>query len=113
MKAWNADAIQSVADDLAYVAQKFADAAKQMREKKLEELVLQADAAFGVYRSTFMKLAGDVETEFRDQLRAKQMGTVPRWKINQKVVEARRAAKAELKEKGLPSVKKATKKKST
>lgn len=111
MKPWNAEALEEVADDLDFVARKLREVSAEMRKSKFEALVIQADAAFTLYRRAFLRLAGSLESEFRDQFRAEKMGTVPRWKINQKVVEARRAAKAERKEKGLeqPPTKKAKK----
>ena len=92
MKPWTAEQIQSVSNDLAYAAKKFGEIADAMREKEFQELTLQADAAFGIYRSTLVKLAGDVETEFRDQYRCSQTGETPRWKINQKMIAARKKA---------------------
>ena len=86
---WNAEQIQSVSNDLAPAAKKFGEIADEMRAKAFPELTLQADAAFGIFRSTLVKLAGDVETEFRDQYRCSKTGETPRWKINQKMIAAR------------------------
>lgn len=112
MKEWTATELVAVADDLSYVANQLRATAAQMQEKEIHALVLQAEAAFGVYRATLVKLGGDVESEFRDQYRASQMGTLPRWKINKKIVEARKIAQADLQAKGIAPKKKATKKSS-
>ena len=92
MKPWTAEQLQSVSNDLAYAAKKFGEIADAMREKEFQELTLQADAAFGIYRSTLVKLAGDVETEFRDQYRCSLTNETPRWKANQKIIAARKKA---------------------
>lgn len=101
MKPWNADALEAVADDLAFVMTKLREVSAEMRKASFDELTIQADAAFTIYRRAFLKLAGSLEAEFRDQFRAKQMGTMPRWKVNQKLVQARREAKAERVTKGI------------
>ena len=95
MKEWSADDLEGVAEDLNFVSAKLQHIATEMRSKKFEALTLQADAAFGVYRATLVKLAGDVDTEFRDQYRCSLTGEVPRWKRNQKAIQARREAKAQ------------------
>lgn len=111
MKPWTVSEIQSVADDMQFVADRFRAAAMEMQEKTMPTVVLQAEVAFGQYRTAFLKLAGAIESEIRDQHRAARMGTVPRWKINQKVVEARRAAKADRIAKGIEPAKPTKKKK--
>ncbi len=93
MKPWSAEEIAAVAADLEYVAQKLSAVADEMRRKRLPSLVLQADAAFGVYRSTLVKLGADAETEFRDQHRCTVTGDTPRWRKNQITIATRKALK--------------------
>lgn len=100
-KAWTAAYIRQVSDDLTFVAEKLSDVAKKMETNRFPELYLNAESAFGVYRKTLLSLAGDVEAEFREQLRCSKTGEVPSWKINQALAAARKQAKAERISKGI------------
>lgn len=109
MKEWSASDLEAVADDLDFVSQQLRSVAEEMRSKEFLHLTLQADAAFGTYRSTLVKVATDVVSEFRDQYRCFKTGELPRWKRNQKIIAARKAATKDLQSKGLVK-KKAVKK---
>lgn len=97
-KAYSAAEIEAVAADMEFVAAKLRDVAAQMQGNSLPELTLQAESAFGVFRSALIKLAANAESEFRDQLTASRMGTTPGWLQSRKRVEARQA-----KQKTLPA----------
>lgn len=109
MKEWSASDLEAVADDLEFVCQQLRSVSEEMRSKEFLHLTLQADAAFGTYRSTLVKVATDVVSEFRDQYRCSKTGELPRWKRNQKIIAARKQAIGQLESAGL--VKKKVKKK--
>jgi len=94
MKAWTATEIESVADDLEFVVARLREVSADMKRKPLKELVLQADTAFGLYRTALLKIAGDAPVELRDQFRCKQTGETPRWQLNQRTIALRKAKKA-------------------
>lgn len=101
MRPFTALEIESAAEELRLAAEKLKSVADDMRAKSFPQLVLQAETAFGLYCAKLMKLAVEAEGELRDQYRASLMGTTPRWKINQKMIEARREAKADRIAKGI------------
>lgn len=92
MREWTAADLDAAADDLEFVSKRLRETAAEMREKNFPQLVLQADATFGVYRTAYLKLAGAVGAELRDQYRCSQTKELPRWQRNQKTVEARKQA---------------------
>jgi hypothetical protein len=96
MNAWTADEIELVAAELEYAASKFRSIVAEMRSKQFDALNLQAQAAFGVYTSTIVKLSGTAESEFRDQYRCAKSGETPRWKQNQIAIELRTKRNANL-----------------
>lgn len=93
--------IESAAEDLAMVAAQLKGVAKEMRDKAFPTLVLQAGTAFRIYVAKLLKLSAEAEIEFRDQYRCSINGALPRWKVNQKIVEAQRAARGQDREEGI------------
>lgn len=114
MNPWSAVELEAYADEFEIVATSLRSAAKLMRDKKLAQVHLNADTAFGPYRAGIVRLAALMEGEIRNQAVAATKGIEPEWLVNQRknaAAKARSEAQANIESQGL--VKKPAKKPKT
>ena len=103
--------LDAFADSLIDAGQKIKQTIEKMKLAHVDSLVLQAAVHLSIYGPAIFLLAGNIDSEFRDQYNAAQAGRPARWQMNQKKVEARAARRVKRDEKPTPIPKKKTPKK--
>ena len=91
LEKWKVQELELLSQSLILAGERIAKTTAEMRKANYLELVLQARAAMTVYRPNLVRLAGTIDSEFRDQYGCSVTGGVPSWQMNQKKVEARKA----------------------
>lgn len=81
---WTANQLDAFADEFALISQKLRDGAALMREKKLPQVYLNADTAFGMYRESIARTASILDGDVRNQATAIAMNVEPAWVVNQR-----------------------------
>lgn len=93
--------LDAFADSLIDAGQKIKSTIEKMKLAHVDSLVLQAAVHLSIYGPAIFLLAGNIDSEFRDQYNAAQAGRPARWQMNQKKVEAR--AERRVKREGKPT----------